>query len=345
MEFICETCDFKTNVKTNYARHLLTKKHLKLCEPCEEIPKESSPLESIQLKHEMEMQKMKYEYELKIKDIMLQCEKEKNELLMMWMAKVPQEVPSKVALPVVEMIPDPVVETIMPIIVEPVVETIPEVKKKSKFELLTPVASEPTPEPIMEVKNEKPKSDCKVRTIKEFVEKKCKVNNNHFSSFVEKINEKITTMDINKLASKRINKTEYAFGLIKEVYDSYDKYNKPYYNDDKYHKKCYCVNKTNEWVKEEISDNVFAILAKINGHIMEKAEDMGKVYRITDEMVDAWYETNGYDQACPFRVGNLSESKEFNNLNILDYDDYDVFIDSIVEKFNDIIYITKEDMA
>ena len=35
MEFKCECCNFTTNLKTNYPRHLATKKHLKMIEESE----------------------------------------------------------------------------------------------------------------------------------------------------------------------------------------------------------------------------------------------------------------------------------------------------------------------
>lgn len=334
MNFVCETCDFKSDNKQNYTRHCQTKKHLKLCGECvEPVVTESITLE-----------KMNYELRIRELEISLKYEKERNEslekkndLLLSLLSKQP----------VVVVEQQKQIEKEIPVEIVAKAETIsePMPKTKTKFELLPAIVNTETTiesTPKMEIK---PKTDRKPKNLKDFVENKCVIENNKFQNFISKINEKITNHDINLLLGKRMGKMEYAFKLIQEVYNLYDKYNKPYYNDDKYHKKCYCISKHGNWVKEDISDNIFFLIEKINNIILAKAEEMGRISRFTDEMLQQWITDNpGTLEYPPYRLGCYIENQAFKSINLLEYDDYDVYIEACINKFNDIIYISKEEM-
>jgi len=56
MELKCECCNFTTTLKTNYTRHLATKKHLKMIEESE-IESEIESLESEEDKFDMLIKK------------------------------------------------------------------------------------------------------------------------------------------------------------------------------------------------------------------------------------------------------------------------------------------------
>jgi hypothetical protein len=318
----------------------------------------------------MAMQAMKFEYELKLKemeirmkDIIIQCEKEKNEYLLMKM-NIPlnadladhkdklQQVHKqyhKQAIPAVAFYETLEAIRSRPSTTEAKPEPAPEVEpeqipaKKSKFELLEPVPvarSEPVPEPKAETtKPESPKGK-KFKTLKDFVEQKCVIGENTFQAFMTKIQGKITDLDISKLAAKRMDKHDYVFQLIREVFEGYDKYNKPFYNDDKYHKKVYCLDKDKKWAKEDIKSNVGAILSTIRQVILDRAEALGKVSRYTAEQVEEIEEQTGQR-----RIWNsFIETKEYKNLDIMDYEDYDVFYKEMIDRFNEIIYISKKDI-
>ena len=78
MSFCCETCGFKTNLKTNLERHLGTKKHKinvgEIIEPLEPEPRIQP--------WEMEKMKLIMEYEMKIMELKLAFEREKHQLLL-----------------------------------------------------------------------------------------------------------------------------------------------------------------------------------------------------------------------------------------------------------------------
>ncbi len=131
---------------------------------------------------------------------------------------------------------------------------------------------------------------------------------------------------------------EYIFTLIKKVYDSYDKYNKPLYNDDTYHKKCYLVN-DGEWVKEEISENIFFIVATLNNVLLSKAEAKCLIMRVTEEMMlETMEQTGEY-----LKVGTFVNSNGYRNINLLDYEDYESYMKNIIDNINTIIYLDKEE--
>lgn len=346
MNFICETCNFKTDVKQNYSRHCQTKKHLKLCEPCVETVTNDV----------ITLERMNYELRIRELEISLKYEREKNELLLSLINKqqtVIVEQPKPVEKPILEIPAEPVVE----IPAEP--EVKPAQKSKSKFQLLnTEPDTKPKEEIIPEVKAKpmSPRNNSKVKCIKQFLEKKCIINDNTTNDLLEKIKTKITENDVRLLAGKRKNKMDFAWGLIREVYASYDKYNKPFYSDDKYHKHCYLVD-GKEWIKESVcgeKDNdvvsggiIYNLLADINGLLLEKAEEMGKIYRFTEEMFDDWFETHDAEQTPP-RIGTFVKTTEFKNIDLLetsnDMLDHNTFVLTNTDKFLDMIYITKEEM-
>lgn len=143
MNFICETCDFKTDLKTNLTRHFQTKKHLKLCGECvEPVVTENITLE-----------KMNYELRIRELEISLKYEREKNELLLSLLNKQPT-ITLEQPKPVVIEQPKPV-EVKQP---EPIVEEVKEIKivKKEKK--------------IEEVEQPKPK---KKVVMKDFLKEKC----------------------------------------------------------------------------------------------------------------------------------------------------------------------------
>jgi hypothetical protein len=345
MSFICETCNFKTNVKQNYSRHCQTKKHLKLCESCVEVCDEPVTNDVITL------EKMNYELRIRELEISLKCEKEKNELLLSLLNKQ-----VTIMQPILETPTEPVIEIIPEVVPEPIVD---EPKSKTKFQLLNLVPEtkpevKPTPEPTPNVSS--PRNNAKVKCIKQFLEKKCIVGDNRMDDFLEKIKEKINETNILLVAAKRKDKMEYAWGLIQEVFASYSKHNKPFYSDDKYHKYCYFVN-GKEWVKKSVcgeKDNdvvsggmIYNLLADINGLLLEKAEEMGKIYRFTEDMLDDWFESHDTDESPP-RVGSFVKTKEFKNIDLLettsDMLDHNTFVLTNTDKFLDMIYITKEEM-
>jgi hypothetical protein len=318
MEYFCETCNYKTHIKTNFNRHNNSRNHQTLCGISTE------KLDYITL------EKMNYEIRIKELEISLKYEKEKNELLLYIL--------NRQSINVQAPVPASVAETIPALVIAPVAETI----IKTKFELLT---RETVPEAKIFAETNPSSPRRKYKNIKEFVEKNCIIDQNTFGGFLKKIKENIEDIDIGRLISNRTNKFEYVFQLIRKTYSSYSKNNKPYYNDDKIHKKCYCVNNNMEWSKEVIANEIINLLTQINQMLLDKAENMGKIVCVTEEMINDWYTINGTDDIdCPLREGVFIKSKEYNNINIMDYEDYNVFADLMVEKFNDIIYISKEEM-
>jgi hypothetical protein len=89
---------------------------------------------------------------------------------------------------------------------------------------------------------------------------------------------------------------------------------------------------------------IFSLLAGINQIILERAERNDKIHQYTDDDVSEWYERNGGDEMCPFRAGAYAETKVFRNMNILEYDDLNIFIEEHTNTFLDIIYFEKEDI-
>ena len=322
MEFICLTCDYKTNNKSNYTRHIKSKNHLESCNKCEEINKNqietNYDLEIIELKNEI----IALKNELKIKDVIISCEKEKNELILKLLSQPIQKV------------------------YEPI-QPIEEPKNKCKFELLTSQdpKQEPKEEPKQEPKQEKepdsPKGK-KFKCLKDFIEKKCKITDNTWKGFMTKIKEKISPNDINLLCSGRVKKIDYMFKTITEVFDSYDKYEKPFYNDDKYHKNMYC-EKDGKFNKEDISETVGAIYNYLFRMIMEKAYDMKKILKYnemySDEQIQEMIESGEY-----INIDSFVKTKEFRNIDFTDYDDYNVLLNNLTERFIEIIYINKDDI-
>lgn len=375
MEYICETCDFKTSLKTNLARHNQTKKHLKLCGECVmEVPviPAVSELELIKARHELEMAQMKFNYELKLKDmelrmkdIIIQCEKEKNEY---FTNKTNIRQPSDEHRAKLQEVNKEYTKQAAPAVAfyetmealrsrSPSPEPVAEAPRKIKFELLQPEVK-PAPETKTEPSSPKsPKNNKKVKCIKGFLGQKCAIGGNTTDDFLEKIKNKITNMDVSLVIAKRKDKNEYVWNLIREVYDSFDKYNKPFYSDDKYHKQCYLVD-GKEWAKESICGEkdrdvvsggmIYNLLTEINSLLLEKAEAMGKIYRFTDEMFDEWCESHGDEGGSPPLVGSFGKTSEFKAIDILESTNYDLDHNSFVyentERLLDIIYITKEEM-
>ena len=333
MEFICLTCDYKTNNKSNYTRHIKSKNHLESCNKCEEINKNqietNYDLEIIELKNEI----IALKNELKIKDVIISCEKEKNELMFKLLSQPIQKV----------------YEPIQPIqkVYEPI-QPIEEPKNKCKFELLTSQdpkqesKEEPKQEPKQEKEPDSPKGK-KFKCLKDFIEKKCKITDNTWKGFMTKIKEKISTNDINLLCSGRVNKIDYMFKTITEVFESYDKYEKPFYNNDKYHKNMYC-EKDGKFNKEDIGETVGAIYTHLFRIIMSKAYEMKKIYKYeemySDDEIKEMEESTGKD----IIIDSFVETKEFRNIDPTGYDDYDVLIEKLTERFIEIIYINNDDI-
>ena len=226
------------------------------------------------------------------------------------------------------------------------IQPIEEPKNKCKFELL---AQEPKEEPKQEPKQEprqekepdSPKGK-KFKCLKDFIEKKCKITDNTWKGFMTKIKEKISPNDINLLCSGRVKKIDYMFKTITEVFDSYDKYEKPFYNDDKYHKNMYC-EKDGKFNKEDISETVGAIYNYLFRMIMEKAYDMKKILKYnemySDEQIQEMIESGEY-----INIDSFVKTKDFRNIDPTDYDDYNVLLNNLTERFIEIIYINKDDI-
>jgi hypothetical protein len=321
MEFICLTCDYKTNNKSNYTRHIKSKNHLESCNKCEEINKNqietNYDLEIIELKNEI----IALKNELKIKDVIISCEKEKNELMFKLLSQPIQKV------------------------YEPI-QPIEEPKNKCKFELLTQeptqeTKEEPKEEPKQEKEPNSPKGK-KIKCLKDFIEKKCKITDNTWKGFMTKIKEKISTDDINLLCSGRVNKIDYMFKTITEVFESYDKYEKPFYNNDKYHKNMYC-EKDGKFNKEDISDTVGAFYNFFFRMIMQKAYDMKKIFKYnemySDDEIQEMMESGEY-----INIDSFVGTKEFRNIDPTGYGDYNVLIEKLTERFIEIIYINNDDI-
>ena len=350
-KYICVTCDYTAKTKTNLNIHNKSKKHLDKCE-CEvnsQILEVNTPINTLinlpinsSINNYEEINKKLTEKnadlleinsrlieeinnlknELKIKDVIISCEKEKNELILKLLSQPIQKV------------------------YEPI-QPIEEPKNKCKFELLTSQdpKQEPKEEPKQEPKQEKepdsPKGK-KFKCLKDFIEKKCKITDNTWKGFMTKIKEKISTNDINLLCSGRVKKIDYMFKTITEVFDSYDKYEKPFYNDDKYHKNMYC-EKDGKFNKEDISETVGAIYNYLFRMIMEKAYDMKKILKYnemySDEQIQEMIESGEY-----INIDSFVKTKDFRNIDPTDYDDYNVLLNNLTERFIEIIYINKDDI-
>ena len=349
-KYICVTCDYTAKTKTNLNIHNKSKKHLDKCE-CEvnsqtlevntpintlinlpinssinnyeeinkKLTEKNADLLEINSRLIEEINNLKNE--LKIKDVIICCEKEKNELILKLLSQPIQKV------------------------YEPI-QPIEEPKNKCKFELLTQEPKqEPKEEPKQEPKQEKepdsPKGK-KFKCLKDFIEKKCKITDNTWKGFMTKIKEKISTNDINLLCSGRVKKIDYMFKTITEVFDSYDKYEKPFYNDDKYHKNMYC-EKDGKFNKEDISETVGAIYNYLFRMIMEKAYDMKKILKYnemySDEQIQEMIESGEY-----INIDSFVKTKDFRNIDPTDYDDYNVLLNNLTERFIEIIYINKDDI-
>ena len=199
-KYICVTCDYTAKTKTNLNIHNKSKKHLDKCE-CEvnsqtlevntpintlinlpinssinnyeeinkKLTEKNADLLEINSRLIEEINNLKNE--LKIKDVIISCEKEKNELILKLLSQPIQKV------------------------YEPI-QPIEEPKNKCKFELLT---QEPKEEPKQEPKQEKepdsPKGK-KFKCLKDFIEKKCKITDNTWKGFMTKIKEKISKQTI-----------------------------------------------------------------------------------------------------------------------------------------------------
>ena len=349
-KYICVTCDYTAKTKTNLNIHNKSKKHLDKCE-CEvnsQILEVNTPINTLinlpinsSINNYEEINKKLTEKnadlleinsrlieeinnlknELKIKDVIISCEKEKNELILKLLSQPIQKV------------------------YEPI-QPIEEPKNKCKFELLTQEPKEePKEEPKQEPKQEKepdsPKGK-KFKCLKDFIEKKCKITDNTWKGFMTKIKEKISPNDINLLCSGRVKKIDYMFKTITEVFDSYDKYEKPFYNDDKYHKNMYC-EKDGKFNKEDISETVGAIYNYLFRMIMEKAYDMKKILKYnemySDDQIQEMIESGEY-----INIDSFVKTKDFRNIDPTDYDDYNVLLNNLTERFIEIIYINKDDI-
>ena len=351
-KYICVTCDYTAKTKTNLNIHNKSKKHLDKCE-CEvnsQILEVNTPINTLinlpinsSINNYEEINKKLTEKnadlleinsrlieeinnlknELKIKDVIICCEREKNELILKLLSQPIQKV------------------------YEPI-QPIEEPKNKCKFELLTSQdpkqesKEEPKQEPKQEKEPDSPKGK-KFKCLKDFIEKKCKITDNTWKGFMTKIKEKVSPNDINLLCSGRVNKIDYMFKTITEVFESYDKYEKPFYNNDKYHKNMYC-EKDGKFNKEDIGETVGAIYTHLFRIIMSKAYEMKKIYKYeemySDDEIKEMEESTGKD----IIIDSFVETKEFRNIDPTGYDDYDVLIEKLTERFIEIIYINNDDI-
>lgn len=157
MNFICETCNFKSDNKQNYTRHCQSKKHLTLCGDCDkQVTNVSFELQEVKHQYELRIRELetsvKYlEISLKEKDTII---KEKNEMLMSLLSKQPT-----ITLEQSKQVEQPKpVEVKQP---EPFVEEMKEIKVVKKEKKI---------EKVEEVEQPKPK---KKIVMKDFLKEKC----------------------------------------------------------------------------------------------------------------------------------------------------------------------------
>ena len=104
----------------------------------------------------------------------------------------------------------------------------------------------------------------------------------------------------------------------------------------------YC-EKDGKFNKEDISETVGAIYMSLFEIIMQKAYDMKKICKYnemySDEQIQEMIESGEY-----INIDSFVKTKEFRNIDFTDYDDYNVLLNKLSERFIEIIYINKDDI-
>lgn len=263
MNFICETCNFKSETKQNYTRHCQTKKHLTLCGEC---------VESVVVTENITLEKMNYELRIRELEISLKYEKEKNELLLSLLNKQPtvvieQPKPVEQPTPIVIEQPKPVEQPIeQP---KPFVEEMKEikiVKKEKKIE-----------EQIEEVK---PK---KRVLMKDFLKDKCE-DAWCFEELMCNANESITLDFLKSVYNNGKHEDPYFkpsnyFEFLSYVMSSWnlDKYTRPFHVSD-INRQVLFVNNHGKW--DDIGEKQLAFFTEkmiprqLNKMFIEKIEEL-----------------------------------------------------------------------
>ena len=174
-EYFCKTCNYKTDNKAKYNRHLETSKHIELSRQIDE----PEPVNEIKELKEMVIELSKTITMLNTKIDYL-TSKFPNEFPIPILTRSPESAPSPVAKPVVESAPSPVAKPVAEPVAKPVAESV------AKFD--PSQVAEPTPEPntkskektkrYMDIEEEK-------KYMKEASERLAKINVDDAFSFLE----------------------------------------------------------------------------------------------------------------------------------------------------------------
>ena len=312
MEFNCETCNYKTDLRTNLDRHNKTKKHIKLCGLCSPetggdkglIPEKYLPIvvlmelnqkqeiELIKSNHlkeiqafELKLMKLEYENEIKIRDTMIQCEKEKNELMVIYLTRSPQ-IQEPVQRKAESKKKDPIAPIELP---ENIIDNIP-------------VAPSPSPCPS-------PKPEKKCKCLKEFIETKCEPT--EIDDFYSNLRSSFYYKDVIDIVEEGGDMYDYVVDKLKTTLSAYNKYQSPFYHTDTYHKKCYIL-KDGKLTKEEIEHLACLTFKEIQDELLQIGVDQGELAKLTCENISDTKPEDGY------KIGDIYRSKEYYKFAILE---------------------------
>jgi hypothetical protein len=111
---------------------------------------------------------------------------------------------------------------------------------------------------------------------------------NNFYQWRERVCALITENKIKELSKHDNGLIPFIKQIMKEAYDSFGKYEKPFYCEDLYHNSIWCTN-NEEWRKVEANYYVEHMYVYIVSSIQKKAKKLGIIKQYTKDMIIDMY--------------------------------------------------------